>query len=100
MKRYSILTNDMTKCYVCGTNQNIHIHEVFYGKNRNNSIKYGCCIPLCAYHHNMSDSGIHFDKALNDRIKKECQEKFLENYNKRAEDFIEQFGRSYEKENL
>ena len=45
MKRFSILQNKK-ECYVCGTTQNINTHEVYFGKNRNNSIKYGCCVYL------------------------------------------------------
>ena len=92
MKRFSILTNDMTKCYVCEATQNIHIHEIYFGRNRNNSIKYGCCIPLCAYHHNMSNDGIHFNTELNNKIQKECELKFKEIYN---EEFIKIFYKSY-----
>ena len=67
MTRYSIL-QDNKNCYVCGTNKDIHIHEVFYGKNRQNSIKYGCCVYLCGKHHNLSNDGVHFNKLLNKEL--------------------------------
>ena len=94
MKRFSILQKEMNKCYVCGTNQNLHIHEVFFGwANRKLSIKYGCCISLCARHHNMSGDGVHFNRALDLSIKKDMQKRFEEVY--KDLDFVKIFGRNY-----
>ena len=94
MKRFSILQNEMDRCYVCGTNQNLHIHEVFYGwANRQLSIKYGCCVALCAHHHNMSSDGVHFNRALDLRLKKEMQEQFEKVYPNL--NFLTIFGRNY-----
>lgn len=94
MKRFSILQKEMDRCYVCGTTLNIHIHEVFYGTaNRRLSIKYGCCLALCAIHHNMSNEGVHFNKALDLRLKKEMQERFEKVYPNL--NFLTIFGRNY-----
>lgn len=94
MKRFSILQNEMTKCYVCGTTNNLHIHEVFYGTaNRQKSIKYGCCVSLCANHHNLSNEGVHFNKALDLEIKKKMQKRFNEVYPDL--DFLKIFGKNY-----
>ena len=49
--RTSILTNKLDRCYICGRPKE-HLHEVFFGKNRINSMKYGCIAPLCASCHN------------------------------------------------
>lgn len=92
MKRYSILMK-MDHCYVCGSNKNLHIHEVYYGPNKNNSIKYGCCISLCANHHNMTDEGIHFNRKLDLKIKEKMQIKFEEVYPNF--DFLKIFGKNY-----
>lgn len=92
-ERYSILTNDLNKCYICGAKENIHIHEIYFGKNRQNSMKYGCCVPLCFHHHNGSKHAVHYDKYLDDLLKEECQRKFEKKYNR--EEFISIFGRSY-----
>ena len=93
MKRFSILQNEMTSCYVCGSTNNLHIHEVFYGTaNRQKSIKYGCCVSLCAKHHNMSNEGVHFNKPLDLEIKKKMQKRFEEVYNL---DFLKIFGKNY-----
>lgn len=93
MKRYSILY-DMTRCYVCGTTHDLHTHEIYYGTaKRQLSIKYGCCVKLCARHHNMSNEGVHFNKALDLKLKKEMQEAFIKTYPQL--DFIKIFGKCY-----
>lgn len=94
MKRFSILQNEK-KCYVCGTTQNIHIHEVMFGRNRNNSIKDGCCVYLCGYHHNQSNEGVHFNHKLDMQLKQEMEKRWLEYYHKDIEDFIKKYGRNY-----
>lgn len=94
MKRFSIL-QDEKKCYVCGTTQNIHIHEVMFGRNRNNSIKDGCCVYLCGYHHNQSNEGVHFNHKLDMELKQKMEKRWLEYYHKDIEDFIKKYGRNY-----
>ena len=94
MKRFSILQNEK-KCYVCGTTQNIHIHEVMFGRNRNNSIKDGCCVYLCGYHHNQSNEGVHFNHKLDMELKQKMEKRWLEYYDKTIEDFIKRYGRNY-----
>ena len=49
--RTSILTNDLDHCIICKSQAN-DINEIFMGRNRLNSIKYGLCIPLCRECHN------------------------------------------------
>ena len=94
MKRYSILQQNKW-CLVCGINNNIHIHEVFYGKNRNKSIEDGCCVFLCAYHHNMSNKGIHFNVNLDLKVKQMMEKRWCEYYKKDVNDFIKRYGRNY-----
>lgn len=67
----------------------------FFGKNRNNSIKDGCCIYLCGYHHNQSNDGVHFNHELDIQLKKEMEKRWLEYYHKDIEDFIKKYGRNY-----
>lgn len=95
MKRFSIIHDlDERMCFICGTTQNIHIHEVFYGTaNRKKSIKYGCCICLCARHHNMSNDGVHFDKELDKNIKQMTQRRFMKVYPNK--NFLQIFGKNY-----
>lgn len=93
-KRYSILTEDMEHCYVCGGRKEC-LHEVFEGKNRQVSKIYGMVVPLCNYHHNTSNEGVHFNKKLDIELKQVAEKKFLEVYNKTIEDFIMLFGKNY-----
>lgn len=95
MKRYSIIHNleDRT-CLVCKTNQNIHIHEVFFGSaNRKLSIEYGLCVCLCGRHHNLSNEGVHYNRTLDIKLKQHAQKKFNEVYPDL--DFLKIFGKNY-----
>lgn len=94
MNRYSILQKEK-KCYVCDTTSNIHIHEVYFGKNRTKSIQDGCCVYLCGKHHNQSNLGVHFNHELDLEIKKQMEKCWLEHYNKTIDDFIKRFGKNY-----
>lgn len=90
----SILQDDKA-CFVCGTIFGLHRHHVFYGAgNRAVSERDGCWCYLCAYHHNLSDKGVHFNKDLDLRLKRRCQEIWEETYGDR-ESFIRRYGKSY-----
>lgn len=95
MKRdKSIVQKDMSRCYVCGTTQGLHTHEVFYGSaNRKKSIQYGCYVRLCGRHHNLSNDGVHFNKQLDTSLKRVAQECFegLHGHDK----FMEVFKKNY-----
>lgn len=94
-KRYSIITDDLTKCIECGL-PFVELHEVFYGTNREKSKLYGLIIPLCKkYHHQGNLIGIHQDKALDLKWKKIAQQSFMDTYGLKKEDFIKVFGRNY-----
>ena len=90
--RFSVFTDDMEVCILCGRPKE-HIHEIIYGKNRLNSIKYNFVIPLCANHHTGKD-GIHFNSELDLYYKRLCQIYFENNLGDRT-DFIKISGRSY-----
>lgn len=59
--RFSIATTDLSHCYICGGYKH-DLHEVFHGRNRVNSMKYGCVIPVCRNCHNR----IHHDVSKYD----------------------------------
>ena len=69
--RFSLFTDDLDHCIICGKKKD-HIHEVIYGKNRINSMKFGLTIPLCNYHHQM----IHSNSVLSNEYKKRGQALF------------------------
>jgi hypothetical protein len=86
---------DIKQCYVCDTTNNINIHEVYFGKNRQKSIEDGCCVYLCGKHHNQSNDGVHFNHSLDIRLKQEMQKCWIKTYNKTTDDFIKRYGRNY-----
>lgn len=92
MKRYSILTDDITHCIECGQSP-VEIHEIFFGPLRNKSIKYGLCVPLCREHHR-GTYGVHGSRGaeINLKLKKLGQKAFEKHY---TFDFIDSFGRNY-----
>lgn len=93
-QRYSILTNDLKRCIICGRG-NVNLHEIFGGRNRQNSKNYGLVIPLCQeLHHNQYQCiGIHFDSTLRDHWHKVGQEAFEREYPDL--DFLSIFKRNY-----
>ena len=94
IQRYNIVQNEKI-CFVCGSSQNIHIHEVYFGKNRKISIEDGCCVYLCGRHHNQSNEGVHFNHELDIKLKRVCENKWMDHYNKTEDDFRKRFGKSY-----
>lgn len=76
-----------------GSTENLHKHHVFYGKNRQDSERYGCWVWLRADWHNMSNHGVHFNKPLDLQIKQDCQRAFEKKYS--HEKFMSVFGRNY-----
>ena len=94
MKRFSIIQNEK-RCIVCGSTQNIHIHEVFFGKNRKTSIEDGMVVYLCGRHHNLSDEGVHFNHELDLKLKKTAEKRWIEYYGKSIDDFIKRYYKNY-----
>lgn len=85
--RFSIITDNLNICIICNNSKN-HLHEVYFGNNRQNSMKYGCVIPLCFNCHNMIHNNIDLDLYW----KKKMQIKFEETYD---EDFLSIFYKNY-----
>ena len=59
--RFSLFTDNMNKCYFC-PNKKDHIHEIFCGRNRQNSMKYGLCLPICESCHSKYQNNFLFNK--------------------------------------
>lgn len=92
LRNKSIIQKDMSKCFICGRPKNA-IHEIFYGVNRQKSIRYGCYVSLCNEHHNMSNYGVHLNRKLDLKLKRIAQSKFEETHSR--EEFIKEFGKSW-----
>lgn len=88
----SIMQNKKV-CYITGSTLNLHKHHIFKGCYRKKAEKYGCWVWLRADWHNMSNYGVHFNKELDTRLKKECQRKFEALYDR--DTFMREFGQNY-----
>lgn len=86
--RFSLFTSNLDVCIVCG-NPKEHLHEVFFGSNRQVSIKYGLVIPVCSKCHRM----IHNNAMLQDMWHVRGQEVFEMFYPEL--DFVSIFGKNY-----
>ena len=86
--RFSILTVS-NKCCKCPSKTDLTWHEVFRGRNRANSMKYGLCLRLCYNCHEKYQE----DKEFNDYWHQQAQLKFNEVYPDL--DFLEIFKRNY-----
>lgn len=86
--RKSLFTDDLDYCIICKRKRE-HLHEVFPGRNRTNSMKYSLVLPLCSMHHQL----IHSDNDLMTYYKKKGQTLFENTYPDL--DFVEIFKRNY-----
>ena len=82
------------ECLICGDIYHLECHHIFYGNaNRKWSEKFGLTCFLCHFHHTGRD-GIHFNKEMDEKLKKFAQKKFEEVHGDR-ECFMKIFGRNY-----
>lgn len=86
--RYSILTNDLEKCFICGRLKE-DIHEIYGGGNRKMSMRNGFCVPLCRNCHQIAT----LNYGLNLRLKIICQEKFEETHSR--DEFMAIIGKNF-----
>ena len=68
---------------------------MFFGANRQKSIKYGLVVFLTPEMHNMSNKGVHFNREFDLYLKRIGQKAWQDYYNKTKEDFLKEFKRSY-----
>ena len=88
--RFSIFTDDLDTCMFCGMSAT-DLNEIFRGRNRQNSMKYGAVQPLCRKCH----SRITNNTELENKWKIKCQKRVMEYYKMSIEEFIEIFGKNY-----
>ena len=93
-KRFSIITDDLTKCILCDS-PNVEIHHVFGGACRTLSEQCHLIVPLCKRHHT-GNEGVHFNPMLMDALHELGQKKFEEHYPE--QDFKTIFGRNYRRD--
>lgn len=70
-KRFSILTNNLNECYLCGKPKQ-DLHEIYSSGSRKQSMVYGFVIPLCRLCH----QNITLNSVLNLQLKQICQKEY------------------------
>lgn len=73
--RFSLFTRDLDRCIVCRCATD-DLNEVFMGRNRINSMKYGMVIPLCRFHHEQ----YHIDRGMQLYWMQKGKEMFIQKY--------------------
>lgn len=88
-KRFSLFSVDTNHCFFCHSTHQLTWHEIFRGRNRSNSMKYGLCLRMCLKCHKKYQDDLFF----NDFWHKEAQKKFEQTYLNL--DFLEIFKKNY-----
>lgn len=84
------------ECYLTGSTENLHLHHCIPGTaTRKLCDKYGLTIWLRADWHNMSDYGVHSNRAFDLDIRRMAQQKAMEHYGWDLNQWIEIFGKNY-----
>jgi len=88
-KRKSVFT-DNDRCMVCKSTYQLTWNEIYRGRNRTNSMKYGFCLRMCLNCHREYQEDANFNELWH----KTAQRYFEEYYGTRDE-FISIFRRNY-----
>ena len=92
-KETKSIMQEEKECYVTGRTKGLHKHHIYGGPNRQISEKNGFYIWLIPTFHNLSDKGIHFDKAFDLNVKRACQREYEKTHSR--EEFMKLIGRNY-----
>ena len=92
VKVQKIKMQEHRECWHCHTTLTLEAHHCMGGANRPLSERYGLKVYLCHEHHT-GGTGVHFNKILMDKLRREAQKRFEQIYSR--EEFIRLFGRNY-----
>lgn len=69
--RFSLFTDDKSKCMFCGSTYKLTWHEIYPGRNRQNSMKFGLCLRMCLKCHekHQEDSTFNNEWHIRGQIK-------------------------------
>lgn len=82
------------ECYITGSTQGLHRHEIFFGKDKRQlSLEWGCWIYLRYDWHTNTNFCVHLNPELDMMLKREAQKRFEELYGR--EQFMEVFKKNY-----
>lgn len=88
--RYSIFTDDLETCIECGMVAT-DMNEIYQGRNRQNSMKWGLCIPMCRSCH--TNYTTNREKQL--KWMKKGQKEWYKYFKGTYEEWMEIFKRNY-----
>ena len=89
MRGKSIM-QDNRECYITGSQTRLDVHHIYHGPRRKASDRYGCWVWL---RHDIHMALHQTDPELDKRLKRECQQRFMELYG--YDEFMRIFGKSY-----
>ena len=82
------------ECYICHCTQGLEDHHIYFGDGlRPKSERMGFKCWLCSYHHRDNKNGVHGNRELDKKLKRECQQKFEESHS--HEEFMRIIKRNY-----
>lgn len=88
------ILQDKKECYITKSTAELHKHHIYFGNPlRAVSEANGFWVWLSPALHNMSSSGVHFNREFDLRLKRECQRKYEETHTR--EEFLRLVGRNY-----
>lgn len=87
----SILQSERS-CYICKSTQNLEMHHIFPGPNRNASEEYGLKVWLCHAHHYALHNAPNGYK-LRKYLQEEAQKEFEKTHTRK--EFMEIFHKNY-----
>lgn len=88
--RFSVFSDNANNCFLCGSIYNLTWHEIYSGRNRQNSMKYGLCLRLCLNCHEKKQEDVNFNEFWH----KKGQSLWESEIGSR-EEFIKVFRRNY-----
>lgn len=88
------ILQDTKECYVTGATSGLHKHHIYFGNpGRKISEENGFWVWLRWDWHNGADYGVHSNRVLDLKLKRECQEEFEKTHSREA--FIRLIGKNY-----
>lgn len=87
------ILQESKECYITHKTEELHKHHIFEGRNRQVSEDNGFFVYLTPEYHNMSEQGVHNNKAFDLMLKRLCQIKFEQTHS--HEEFMRLIGRNY-----
>ena len=60
--RFSLFTKDYDHCMICRSTYQLTWHEIFGGRNRPNSMRYGLCLRICLKCHERLQNDANFNE--------------------------------------